>query len=31
MKDKGVIATFQGPTKAVGVLAGLLKDLDKEN
>ena len=31
MKDKGVIATFQGPTKAIGVLAGLLKDLDVDS
>ena len=31
MKDKGVVATFQGPTKAVGTLATLLKDLDEKN
>lgn len=31
MKDKGVIATFQGPTKAIGVLAGLLKGLDADS
>ena len=29
MKEKGVIATFQGPTKATGILAELLKELDK--
>ena len=29
MKEKGVVATFQGPTKANGVLASLLKELDK--
>ena len=29
MKENGVIATFQSPTKAVGILAGLLKELDK--
>lgn len=30
MKDNGVKATFQGPTKADGVLAKLLKELDEE-
>lgn len=29
MKEKGVVATFQGPTKATGVLAELLKELDQ--
>lgn len=31
MKEKGVVATFQGPTKAVGTLASLLKELDENN
>ena len=29
MKDKGVVATFQSPTKAIGTLATLLKELDE--
>lgn len=31
MKENGVVATFQGPTKAVGTLASLLKKLDEKN
>lgn len=31
MKEQGVVATFQGPTKANGALAALLKELDEQN
>ena len=30
MKESGVTATFQGPTKAVGVLLKLLRELDNK-